>query len=231
MCLITTVVRTIEDIGWHVIAICREETILSAALTKITTEIVSAYVAKNHLRPDELVVLLKNVHGKVNELANGKAEPQVATKPEPLMPIKKTVTPGYLISLEDGRQYKTLRRHLTIRGMTPDDYRAKWGLPADYPMVAKDYADRRSALAKSIGLGRKAVPTDPAQAIANDLVDVIAEDVIGDEVGKEEIGAEEAPTATEETSRKKAARKVTPHPKPKDRAKAAKTPKQAQEAV
>ena len=193
---------------------------MSEALTKITTEIVSAYVAKNHLRPDELVVLLKDVHRKLGELATGKAEPHAEVKPEPRVPIKKTVTPGYLISLEDGRQYKTLRRHLSKRGMTPDEYRAKWGLPVDYPMVAKDYAERRSALARSIGLGSKRVKAEQgeaAAALAEDLIDVIAEDVVGKEV--EDAGPS-----------KEAERKIVPHLKPKDRAKGKKASKQAERA-
>ncbi len=74
---------------------------------------------------------------------------------EPPVPIKKSVTTGYLISLEDGRQYKSLKRHLSGRGLTPDQYREKWGLPANYPMVAPEYAAKRSELARSLGLGRK----------------------------------------------------------------------------
>ena len=73
------------------------------------------------------------------------------------MPIRKTVTPDFLISLEDGRRYRTLKRHLAGRGLTPEQYRAKWGLPPDYPMVAANYAAQRSELAKSIGLGQKPV--------------------------------------------------------------------------
>lgn len=197
---------------------------MSEALTQITAEIISAYVSKNHLSPDELTTLLRDVHGKLAELANNKAEQQAEGKPEPHIPIKKTVTPSYLISLEDGKQYKTLRRHLTIRGMTPDDYRAKWGLPSDYPMVCKDYAERRSALAKSMGLGRKTANTEPnhaAQAIANDLVEVIAEDVIEEAVVEEPV--------VEKVATKKAGRKITPHPKPKDRAKTKKDSDKDQE--
>jgi predicted transcriptional regulator len=72
----------------------------------------------------------------------------------PAVPIKKSVTPDYIISLEDGHKYKSLKRHLSTRGMTPDDYRAKWGLPRDYPMVAASYSAQRSQLAKSLGLGQ-----------------------------------------------------------------------------
>ena len=197
---------------------------MSEEHTKTTVEIISAYVSNNHLRAEELVELIKDVHGKLVELANGKAEPQAEAKPEPRLPIKKTITPGYLISLEDGKPYKTLRRHLTIRGMTPEDYRAKWGLPADYPMVAKEYAERRSALAKSMGLGSKRVKAEQgeaAAAIAEDLVDIIAEDVIEQQAVEETL-------VEEKSSPKKAGRKVSPHPKPKDRAKAKNAPKQAE---
>ena len=91
-----------------------------------------------------------------------------SAKPEdlkPAVPIRKSVTPDYIISLEDGRKFKSLRRHLSSQyGLTPDEYRAKWGLPADYPMVAPNYAAARSALAKTMGLGRKAEePDKPAK--------------------------------------------------------------------
>jgi predicted transcriptional regulator len=76
-------------------------------------------------------------------------------KPTPLMPIKKTITPDHLVSLEDGRRYKSLKRHLSGRGLTPADYRDKWGLPKDYPMVAPNYAKQRSELAKALGLGQQ----------------------------------------------------------------------------
>ncbi|GAA2885433.1 putative transcriptional regulator [Aminobacter niigataensis] len=79
------------------------------------------------------------------------------------MPIKKTITPEYLISLEDGKQYRTLKRHLAVAGLTPEEYRAKWSLPADYPMVASAYAAKRSELAKKLGLGRKPVAALPAK--------------------------------------------------------------------
>ena len=198
---------------------------MTEALTQITADIVSAYVSNNSVRAEDVAGLIKDVHGKLAKLAAGKAEAPVAAKLEPPVPVKKSITPDYLVSLEDGRHYKTLRRHLAKRGLTPDDYRAKWGLPADYPMVAKDYAERRSALAKSIGLGRKAAPSAPAQAIANDLIDVIAEDVIGDHVETEATADQPAATDTAPAPMKRgrparAERKVTPHPKPKDRAKA-----------
>ncbi len=105
---------------------------------------------------EELPALIASTHAALTKLG-GPVEPAKEERSTPLMPIKKTVTPDYLISLEDGKQYKSLKRHLTTRGLTPDEYRRKWGLPYDYPMVAANYAAQRSELAKSIGLGRKAV--------------------------------------------------------------------------
>jgi predicted transcriptional regulator len=120
----------------------------------LTAELVSAYVGNNSVTAGDLPQLIATVHSALTELGAPKPEPQ-AEKPVPRMPIKKTITPDYLISLEDGRHYKSLKRHLSGRGMTPADYREKWGLPHDYPMVASNYAAKRSELAKSIGLGRK----------------------------------------------------------------------------
>lgn len=206
-------------------------------LTGYAADLVAAFVSHNSVRPEDVGGLISDVHGKLAALAAGKTEASVAAKPEPPVPIKKSITPGYLVSLEDGRHYKTLRRHLAKRGLTPDAYRAKWGLPADYPMVAKDYAERRSALAKSIGLGRKAAsaePVDQAQAIADDLVEVIAEEVIGEDASTAEAiptGAAEAPAPKRRGRPAKAARTVTPHPKPKDRVRAKKTAREEAEAV
>lgn len=123
-------------------------------LLELTVSIVSAYVANNSVPAAALPEVVASVHAALQRLGPAAAEPE----PKPLTPpvsIKKSITPDYLISLEDGRQYKTLKRHLTRLGMTPDQYRQRWHLPADYPMVAPNYAARRSELAKSIGLGRK----------------------------------------------------------------------------
>ncbi len=124
-------------------------------LVSLAADIVSAYVAKNSVPVGDLPALIAATHAALTNLG-APAAPAQADKPTPLMPIKKTVTPDYLISLEDGRQYRTLKRHLAGRGLTPEQYRQKWGLPADYPMVAANYAAQRSELAKSFGLGRKA---------------------------------------------------------------------------
>ena len=127
-------------------------------LTELTAEIVSAYVARNNVPASELPSLLQSVHTALGRIATGGATAE--QKPEPLVPavpIKKSIMDDYLISLENGQKFKSLKRHLmTTYNMTPQQYREKWGLPKDYPMVAPAYAKSRSALAKSLGLGRKA---------------------------------------------------------------------------
>lgn len=122
-------------------------------MVSLAADIVSVYVAKNSVPASELPALIAATHTALTNLGAPTA-PVQAEKPTPPVPIRKTVTPDYLISLEDGRQYKSLKRHLTSRGMTPEQYRQKWGLPRDYPMVCETYAKSRSELAKSIGLGR-----------------------------------------------------------------------------
>jgi len=122
----------------------------------LTSEIVSAFVSNNSLPLAELPALIQSVHATLVGIANGTAAPSAA-EPTPLTPavsVRKSITPDYLICLDDGREFKSLRRHLKLLGMTPDQYRAKWKLPADYPMVAPNYAALRSSLAKKIGLGQ-----------------------------------------------------------------------------
>jgi predicted transcriptional regulator len=133
-----------------------ESTSTRGELRELTSDIVSAYVSKNSLDVSALPELISLVYGALTGLLTPAPAPE-AEKPVPPVSIKKSVTPDYLISLEDGRQYKSLKRHLSGRGLTPDEYRAKWGLPRQYPMVAPNYAARRSELAKSLGLGRKRV--------------------------------------------------------------------------
>jgi predicted transcriptional regulator len=125
---------------------------------ELAAEIVSAFVSNNSLPALELPVLLQSVHSALTKLATGEAAVVEAPAPKlPAVPIKKSVTPEYIICLEDGKKFKSLKRHLrTAYGMTPDEYRAKWGLPSDYSMVAPNYAAARSNLAKSMGLGLKA---------------------------------------------------------------------------
>ena len=122
----------------------------SEELTMATT-IVSAYVSKNRVLPNELPELIATVHQALKE--NG-AQDQAAKSLEPAVPVKKSVKPDYIVCLEDGRKLKMLKRHLrTSFDMSPEEYRAKWRLPEDYPMVAPKYAAKRSELAKKIGLG------------------------------------------------------------------------------
>ena len=129
----------------------------STDLLSLTAEVVSAYVAKNPLPTAALPEVIAQVHQSLQALSGPKQEPQVPLVPA--VPIKKSVTADYIISLEDGRKFKSMKRYLGLLGMTPDQYRQKWNLPRDYPMVAPNYAVRRSELAKSMGLGKK--PTAP----------------------------------------------------------------------
>ena len=134
-----------------------------SALAELTAEIISAYVARNALPTAELPALMQSVHDALGRLAGGAPEAQPkAEELKPAVSIKKSVTDDYIVSLENGQKFKSLKRHLmTSYGMTPQQYREKWGLPKDYPMVAPGYAKTRSALAKSLGLGRKPVDAAP----------------------------------------------------------------------
>ncbi len=133
-------------------------------LVELTSDIVSAYVANNKVAVSELPDVIASIHAALRGLDEKKpVEPEKLT---PMMPIKKTITADYLISLEDGRRYKSLKRHLSGRGLSPIEYREKWGLAKDYPMVAPNYAKQRSELAKALGLGqqrrKKVEPPAPA---------------------------------------------------------------------
>jgi predicted transcriptional regulator len=120
----------------------------------LTAEIVAAHVSKNAVAPADLPRLIQEVYRTLS--AVGQPEPPQPDRPRPAVPIKKSVTPGYLVCLEDGKKLKMLKRHLKAAyNLTPEQFREGWRLPADYPMVAPDYAGRRSALAKQIGLGTK----------------------------------------------------------------------------
>ena len=120
---------------------------------ELTADIVSAYVSNNSVGATDLAKLIQQVHEALTQAASGVQVEPVAPL-TPAVPVKKSVTPDFLISLEDGRKYKSLKRHLNTRGMSPDDYRTKWGLAKDYPMVAANYSAQRSSLAKTLGLGR-----------------------------------------------------------------------------
>jgi len=121
----------------------------------MAVDVVSAYVGKNVLPAGQIPDVIQTVFGSLTEIgAKGTESRQDPLKPA--VPLKKSVTPDFIICLEDGKRLKMLKRHLrTTYGMTPEDYRAKWGLPADYPMVAPNYTAQRSDFAKKIGLGRK----------------------------------------------------------------------------
>lgn len=136
---------------------------------ELTADIVSAFVSNNSVPVSDLPSLISNVHAALRNVGQP-APTQEEAKPIPVVSIKKSITPDYLISLEDGKQYKSLKRHLTKLGLTPEAYREKWGLPRDYPMVAANYAAKRSELAKSIGLGQMRSKAAQAKVAADDAV-------------------------------------------------------------
>ena len=123
-------------------------------LLKLASDIVAAYVSNNPVPVGELPAMIKSVHATLGTLSGAPAA-EIATNQKPAVTVKKSITPEYLICLEDGKRLKMLKRYLRSRyGLSPDQYRTKWGLPSDYPMVASDYAAKRSEFAKKIGLGR-----------------------------------------------------------------------------
>ena len=124
-------------------------------ILSMTAQIVSAYVSHNNLSGSEIPEVIRSVYATLNAQKSGEAAATQAPK-KPAVTIRKSITPDFIICLEDGKKLKMLKRHLrTTYGLTPEEYRAKWGLPDDYPMVAPSYAAQRSAFAKKIGLGRK----------------------------------------------------------------------------
>ncbi|GGC63319.1 MucR family transcriptional regulator [Chelatococcus reniformis] len=132
-------------------------------LIELTADIVAAYVANNQLDGAALAAIIGSVHQSLAKLSAGAVEPP-AEPQVPAVPIKKSIMPDFIVCLEDGKKFKSLKRHLrTAYDMTPEQYRAKWNLPSDYPMVAPNYAASRSALAKSMGLGqqRRRRPPEP----------------------------------------------------------------------
>ena len=121
---------------------------------EMTADIVSAYVGNNTVSAAELPALIQSVHRALAGVSGG-AEVVEAAPRDPAVPIRRSITPDFIICLEDGRKFKSLKRHLRTKyNMSPEDYRAKWGLPKDYPMVAPNYAKARSDLAKQMGLGQ-----------------------------------------------------------------------------
>jgi predicted transcriptional regulator len=134
-------------------------------LIELTSEIVGAYVLANSIAANDLPGLIHGVHKALSGAGQPEAAPEEAEIKATASQVRKSLSPEALVSFEDGKSYKSLKRHLSTRGMTPDEYRAKWGLPKDYPMVAPNYSAQRSALAKTLGLGRKAAPA-PTPAAA-----------------------------------------------------------------
>ncbi|MGI4792691.1 MAG: MucR family transcriptional regulator [Janthinobacterium lividum] len=136
-----------------------------ASMLALTAQIVAAYTRKNSMPGSELPALIDRVFQSLAGLATGSVTPAPQVRPEPAVPVKKSVFADHIVCLEDGKKMKMLKRHLmTSYGLTPQAYRERWGLPSDYPMVAPSYAEKRSTLAKSIGLGRK-----PAGAAAAEV--------------------------------------------------------------
>lgn len=124
-------------------------------ILSLTADIVASHVSNNSVPIADLPALIQQVFATLANIGRP-AEVPVAVRPQPAVPIKKSITPDYIICLEDGKKLKMLKRHLkTAYDMTPDEYRERWGLPRDYPMVAPNYAEHRSSLAKKIGLGTK----------------------------------------------------------------------------
>jgi predicted transcriptional regulator len=131
-------------------------------LLTLTAEIVAAHVSNNSVAVNDLPNLIQNVHGALNTISGQPPVPEA--KLEPKVPVRSSIKPDYIVCLEDGKRLKILKRHLmTHYQMTPDQYRQKWGLNSDYPMVAPNYAEQRRTLAKSIGLGTKRRRTTKAK--------------------------------------------------------------------
>ena len=127
---------------------------LGETLITLTADIVSAHVSNNSVAVNDLPTLIQNVHSALSALGGSKEEPEA--KPEPAVSIRSSIKPDFIVCLEDGKKLKMLKRHLmTHYQMTPDEYRQKWGLSPEYPMVAPNYAEQRRTLAKKIGLGTK----------------------------------------------------------------------------
>jgi predicted transcriptional regulator len=126
---------------------------VSSDFVNLSADVVAAYVSNNSVTQADLPSLIASVHAALKAAANGMQEPEKVVL-EPPVSVKKSISPDFLISMEDGKRYKSLKRHLTGRGLTPEQYRAKWSLPVDYPMVAPNYSKARSELAKALGLGQ-----------------------------------------------------------------------------
>ncbi|MBZ6078087.1 MucR family transcriptional regulator [Microvirga puerhi] len=142
------------------------ENVNSLSFVELAADIVSAYVSNNSVPAADLPSLLNSVHSALTKTAQGIVEePQTALTPA--IPVKKSITPDFIVCLEDGKKFKSLKRHLrTTYNMTPEQYRAKWDLPRDYPMVAPNYAKARSELAKTMGLGQQRRKSETEKPVA-----------------------------------------------------------------
>ena len=135
---------------------------LSESLIALTADIVAAHVSNNNVEVDDLPALIQSVHSALGQLGEPRGEPEA--KLQPAVSVRASVKPDYIVCLEDGKKLKMLKRHLmTHYRLTPEQYRARWSLPADYPMVAPNYADQRRSLAKKIGLGTRKVLAEAAE--------------------------------------------------------------------
>jgi predicted transcriptional regulator len=141
----------------------------SRSSIELAAEVVSAYVSNNSVPVADLPNLIANVHAALQNVGQP-VQQQEEAKPTPAVSVRKSITPDYIISLEDGKPYKSMKRHLGKLGLTPETYREKWGLPRDYPMVAPNYAARRSEMAKSMGLGQQRSKAARAKVAHNDVV-------------------------------------------------------------
>ena len=128
------------------------------ALRALVADVAAAYFSSSHVAPSDIPGIIAQIATSLGSVGDGTAPPEAEAASEPKLTraqIRKSITPAALISFEDGKPYKTLRRHLSVKGLTPDQYREKWGLPSDYPITAPSYSAARSALAKNLGLGQK----------------------------------------------------------------------------
>ena len=174
---------------------------------ELATEIMAAFVANNAVPRADLPALFEGLHSALKRLADrGEVAPAAVDPPAPAVSIRKSVTPDYLICLEDGKRFKSLRRHLAMLGMTLEQYRAKWNLPSTYPMVAPNSTARRSAFAKNIGFGlrEKPIAAPPASAAAieavTDTIEVIAPEPVASVSVIEMVAAKSATVDTIEVA-------------------------------
>ncbi len=138
----------------------------TAELLEHTTALATAYFSNNSVAPDAIAHVLTTIRDALLSMDAGTAPAAAAERPVPAVPVRRSVTPDYIVCLEDGKKLKMLKRHLrTMYNITPEEYRAKWGLPSDYPMVAPTYAARRSEFAKQIGLGKSRIEAEPARPV------------------------------------------------------------------